>query len=234
MPYFRGFEEERGIVFDQDGFHEYSVCYKSINTEPIECLFLQDLTKCSFSMIDNKGVTVEHILVGMKALGKFHAISYAMKDQQPDKFTEIVSELQEHLFRHGHNSELAEAYNTAAMNVINSITDDKDAHLLGAVLKLYERDQYDIMVECVDGNAAEPHAVIIHGDMSSKNIMFQFNDKNIQHKACLIDWQVLRYASPVLDVLYYIFLNTTKELRGHNYNIYLKTYYESLSSHLTR
>lgn len=219
---------------DEDGFHEYSLCYKSIDAEPIECLFLQDLTKSSFSMIDKRAVTMDHILLVMQALGKFHAVSYAIKDQQPDKFSKLTSKLQEHIYRHGHNSDLAEAYNAAAMNVINSITDDKDVGLLEAVLRLYERDQYDIMVECVDGNAAEPYSVVIHGDMWSNNTMFQFNDANIPSRACLIDWQIARYASPVLDVLYYIFLSTTKELRGRNYNIYLKTYYDSLSCHLER
>ncbi|XP_055307283.1 uncharacterized protein LOC129571502 isoform X2 [Sitodiplosis mosellana] len=234
LPYFREFQEDRDILVNEDGFHEYCLCYKSIDAEPIECLFLQDLSKLSFSMVDKREVTVEHILLVMNLLGKFHAVSYAIKDQQPDQFSEIVNKLQEHIYRHGYSSDLTEAYNAAAMNVINSITDDQDVHLLEAVLRLYERDQYDIMVECVDGNAAEPHAVIVHGDMWSNNTMFQFNDANIPTKACLIDWQIARYASPVLDVLYYIFLSTTKELRGRNYNMYLKTYYESLSSHLRR
>ena len=185
-------------------------------------------------MVNKQEVTVDHILLVMQALGKFHAVSYAIKDQAPDKFSEMVNELQEHIYRQGYNSDLADAYNAAAMNVISSITDDRDAHLLEAVLRLYERDQYDIIVECVDGNAAEPHAIIIHGDMWSNNTMFQFNEENIPCKACLVDWQIARYASPVLDVLYYIFLSTTRELRGRNYNIYLKTYYESLSNHLKR
>lgn len=234
LPYFRQFQQERNIIVNRDGFHEHSLCYKSIEAEPMECLILQDLSKWSFSMVDKQEVTVEHILLVMQALGKFHAVSYAIKDQEPDKFSEMANELQEHIYRQGYNSDLVDAYNGAAMSVINSITDDKDAHLLEAVLRLYERDQYDIMVECIDGNAAEPHAIIIHGDMWSNNTMFQFNEKNIPCKACLVDWQIARYASPVLDVLYYIFLSTTRELRGRNYNIYLKTYYESLSNHLKR
>lgn len=234
MPYFRQFQEERNIIVDQDGFHEYSVCYKSIDTEPIECIFLEDLSKFSYSMIDKEELNVEHILLVMKALGKFHAISFAMKDQQPESFSEIVNELQEHVFGHGQNLELAEAYNTAAMNVINSINDDEDAPLLEAILRLYERDQYDLMLDCINGSEAEPHAVIIHGDMWSNNTMFQFDDTNIPSKACLVDWQISRYASPVLDILYYIFFNTTGEIRAHNYENFLETYYESLSSHLIR
>ncbi|XP_031625580.1 uncharacterized protein LOC116342201 [Contarinia nasturtii] len=186
-------------------------------------------------MINKDELTVEHILLVMKALGKFHAVSFAMKDQKPHHFRKnVVKNLGEHFYRHGHNLDLARMINGAAMNVINSITDDDDDDLLEAVLKLYEREQYDMMVNCVDGNEAEPYSVVIHGDLWSKNTLFQCNDENVPEKVCFIDWQMCRYASPVLDILYFIFLNTTRELRGRNYNIYLKTYYQSLSRHLIR
>lgn len=64
--------------------------------------------------------------------------------------------------------------------------------------------------------------------------MFKFNNKKQPKKTCLIDWQMSRYASPALDIAYYIFISTKRELRGRNYNIYLKTYHDSLSNHLIR
>lgn len=208
--------------------------YKSIDTELKECLFLQDLSRDNFAMVDKKAVTVEHILLVMKTLGKFHALSFALRNQQPEKFAEIISGLQETLFLHGYNQHLATLFNMAEMNVINSINDDQDAHLLDAVLRIYERNQFDIVVECVDGNACEPYSVVAHGDLWSNNTMFQCNEKNWPNNTCIIDWQMCRYASPALDILYYIFCSTTKELRGRNYNVYLKTYHESLSNHLLR
>lgn len=185
-------------------------------------------------MIDKNDLTVEHILLVMKALGKFHAVSLALKDQNPEKLSEIVNGLDEHLFRPGNTSGFATMFNQAAMTVINSISDEKDAHLLEAVLRLYERDQYDILIDCVNANENEPFSVVTHGDMWSNNSMFKTNNKNMPKKVCLIDWQMSRYASPALDITYYIFVSTTRELRRHNYNVYLKTYHESLSNHLIR
>lgn len=235
MPYFRNFQEARDVTVDTDGFHEYSLCYKSIDTESSECLFLQDLTSNQFSLSSKNEITVEHIMLVMKALGKFHAISFAMKDQKPEKFKNIiVKKLREHFYKHGCNLDVARMINGAAMNVINSITDDEDIDLLEAVLKLYEQEQYDMLVNCVNGNEAEPYAVVIHGDLWSKNTLFQYNDDNVPEKVCFIDWQMSRYSSPVLDILYHIFLNTTRELRRQNYNMYLNTYYDSLSNHLER
>ena len=50
----------------------------------------------------------------------------------------------------------------------------------------------------------------------------------------LLDFQIARYASPVLDVLYYVFCCTTKELRDEHYEDLLKIYHSSLSDFLKR
>lgn len=234
LPYFREFQESRNIVVKRDGFYEHSVCFKSIDEEPFECLFLQDLVERNYKMIDKNELTVEHILLVMKALGKLHAISLAAKDQQPEQFAEILSKLHENHFKHGYGSNLEALYNNSAMSVINAITDDKDIHLLNAVLKLYEQNQFDMIIDCVDANKSEPYSVVMHGDVWSNNTMFKNNKQNKPRKVCFIDWQMTRYASPALDIVYYIFLCTTRELRGRNYNIYLRTYHDSLSNHMIR
>lgn len=234
LPFFREFQESKNIDVNRDGFYEHSRCFKTIDAEPFECLFLQDLAEKSFEMIDKNDLTVEHILLVMKALGKFHAVSLALKDQNPEKFWQIANGLSEQHFRPGNNSAFASMFNNASMTVINSITEDKDAHLLEAVLRIYERDQYDIVIDCVNANENEPYSVVNHGDMWSNNAMYKNNNKNKPRKVNLIDWQMSRYASPALDIIYFIFVSTTRELRGHNYNIYLKTYHESLSNHLIR
>lgn len=165
MPYFRDFQVSRNIIVSTDGFFEYTQCYKSLDDEPFECLFLQDVSERGYEMINKDDLTVEHILLVMKALGKFHAISFALKDQQPEKFQDIVNGLREQHFKNGYNPELEMFCNSGAMIVLNAITDDSDAHLLEAVLKLYEQNQFDTMLNCVDGNEAEPYSVIVHGDM---------------------------------------------------------------------
>lgn len=65
--------------------------------------------------------------------------------------------------------------------------------------------------------------------------MFKYDEtgkivKNIR----LIDFQLARYSNPVLDLVYFIFTCTTRELRGRNYNIYLKTYHDNLCDSILR
>lgn len=49
-----------------------------------------------------------------------------------------------------------------------------------------------------------------------------------------LDFQIMRYASPVCDLMYYIFSCTTKSLRDKHYRDFIDTYYESLSRFIER
>lgn len=162
-------------------------------------------------MIHSGDITVEHILLVMKLIGKFHAISFALKEQQPEKFGELVSELREPIYKCGYNYEdIPIGFTNAAKNMINSITDDSDAHLLQALLKIYEKTQFETLCECIDGNAAEPFSVVTHGDMWLNNTMYEHDDEHRPINAVFIDWQLTRYSSPVLDLMYFIFVSVGK------------------------
>lgn len=45
-----------------------------------------------------------------------------------------------------------------------------------------------------------------------------------------MDWQVIRYISPAIDLLYNIFTSTDKALREKEYDNLLKVYHDSLSN----
>lgn len=44
-----------------------------------------------------------------------------------------------------------------------------------------------------------------------------------------MDWQIIRYVSPAIDLLYNIFTSTDKALRDNEYDNLITLYYESLS-----
>lgn len=66
-------------------------------------------------------------------------------------------------------------------------------------------------------------------------LIFPFNGQNKKPvDVRLLDWQISRYSSPVLDLVYYIFCCTTKPIRDQCYDELIKTYHTSLSKMLTR
>lgn len=51
---------------------------------------------------------------------------------------------------------------------------------------------------------------------------------------CFVDWQLSQYASPVLDIMFHLFLSTRKEFRDQNYADLLHIYYDSLCVTIAR
>lgn len=48
----------------------------------------------------------------------------------------------------------------------------------------------------------------------------------------LFDWQLARYASPAVDVLYFIFMSSDKPLRDQHYDHLIQAYHNSLREQL--
>lgn len=57
--------------------------------------------------------------------------------------------------------------------------------------------------------------------------MFQGSDK--PNEISFLDWQLLRVSSPVLDIVYFMYTSTHKELRDKHYETMLHIYYNALA-----
>lgn len=59
--------------------------------------------------------------------------------------------------------------------------------------------------------------------------VFFSHSQNIPDDVRFVDWQIIRYVSPAIDLSYNIFTSTDKPLRDAEYINLLKHYYQSLS-----
>lgn len=66
----------------------------------IRILFLEDLQLRGFVMWDRiKQLDFAHMSLSFRALGRFHALSFALRDQRPEDFMSKIATLKEPLFR---------------------------------------------------------------------------------------------------------------------------------------
>lgn len=229
----RQFEHSSGVD-EEKGFCEYPKYFKKISTEEVECIFLEDVSNNGFIELNQatQAVTVQHILLVMKVLGKFHASTLALKEQKQRIFNGMIGEFNE-INEKDRTTKWAKMLSSTPSFVIDAMAASPDTYVLNKILRFYERSQFDIVMECIDANVAEPFAVITHGDCWTKNTRFQYNERNLPVKTCLIDWKLSKYCSPVCDVVQFLFCSTTKQQRAAYYDTFLKAYYESLSHQLT-
>lgn len=220
---------------EEDGFKEYPKCYQTVDVDLNEGILLEDVSVRGFTMMDrrNGNVTADYVRLVMQSLGKFHAISFAVKDQQPNKFKELTSELDE-LFVRLDNEMLRQYFNVMADAVFKVLSEKDDALLWSKLKNLFKRDAIDIAADCLNVESTEPAAIITHGDMWQNNTMFKQEQNGKPTEVCLLDWQISRHTSPVIDIIYYLFACTTKSIRDAHYDEFLKIYHESVSSHIRK
>lgn len=80
---------------EENGFSECVRCFSSIRDDLCESLFLEDLKRRDFEMINprTESMSFDHVALLMRVIGKFHALSFALRDQQKEKFDELTSHL---------------------------------------------------------------------------------------------------------------------------------------------
>lgn len=183
-PMYEKFQAEKGIDVEKDGFHYKPACYRSLTEDMNEGLFLEDLKVPGFEMFDRfKEVTKEHVLKVMEALAKFHAISYALKDQKPellepykdmvDIFFQRDDESMEHIKVWFENLK-KQAY--AALDTMDN--DD----LKERARQELKQDFFTQIGASIDGKAAEPYTVLCHGDCWNNNIMYKYEVRVLKEK----------------------------------------------------
>ncbi|XP_040152163.1 uncharacterized protein LOC120893969 [Anopheles arabiensis] len=236
LPLLLKFQDEKALAKHLPRFDNVPRCYYAKTTlDSMESVvIMEDLRLQAYRMWDKANpVDFEHARLLMATLGRLHALSFAMKDQQPEEFAQCreFTDPMTKMLALDPKKTFPKMAASMCRRAIDTLEKD-DTYRRGKLELLQDRCVQEIEA-CVDANAAEPYAVIGHGDCWSNNVMFQYaEDNQTPSKIKLIDWQLSRYGSPVLDLVYFIFNCTDEEMRSHSYQRLLSIYYQSLSEHL--
>lgn len=158
-----------------NGFNEYAQCYSIIEKELSESLFLEDLRVNQFEMLDHRkeDLTFEHVALVMKALGKLHAISFALRDQQPEIFAKLTSNLEE-LYYRTDNEDFTIFLTAMGQRAINTLNERNLPKLVEKFARAIERGFAVTGAQCVVGKMAEPYTVLCHGRIILTLFLFYF------------------------------------------------------------
>ncbi|XP_062555327.1 uncharacterized protein LOC134220323 [Armigeres subalbatus] len=228
IPVMQEFQREMGITEEQNsGFFNVPRSYLThFDPESQEALILlEDLRNRDFSMWNKlEPINYEHAKLLLIQLGRFHALSLVMKSQRPDLFEPfkvpdvMVPTMEE-------NGQLVSMF-TTALDAAISILDPSEEKATFKMEAL-RNDFFTTLQNCVDPERAEPFAVLNHGDCWVNNLMYRYQD-GAPREVVLLDWQLVRYGSPVLDLLYFLFCCTDESLRERHFDELVRIYYTAL------
>lgn len=194
---------------------------------------MEDLTQFGFTSASRRdGVGLAECLECMKTIGRFHALSLAIKDQQPETFHFLVKHIEDTYYAPVHKpwyNNFIKVQIEIAKDAIGQEYGGTD--LERKVLKFFDCDLYDKM--CYFTHTRNQNSVINHGDCWMPNFLFRYDAAGAPISATMIDFQLTRYSSPALDISFFVYSCTSQALRESHYEDLLKAYHQSLSEMLT-
>ncbi|XP_052902739.1 uncharacterized protein LOC128310196 isoform X2 [Anopheles moucheti] len=210
-------------------FKDVDRCFVAYSDGVNDFVAMDDLGQYGYKTASRaKGVGLEECQRCMRSLGRFHALSLAMKEQEPDRFHEIAHQYVEETY---YDARLKSWYNNFLQVQIDIARDAMAREYPGTELerkmeKFFDCDMYDHMVYLT--HARNQNSVINHGDCWMPNFMFHDSSPAMR----MIDFQLARYSSPVLDISFFVYSCTSQALREAHYQDLLDAYYGGLAEML--
>lgn len=173
---YRELQEGNGVIPEENGFHEYPELYLALTDECHEMLFLEDLKEKHFEMIDHRTEPINFDLarLALTAIGKLHALSFALREKNPEKFAKFIKDIPEVIFHNQSSAAFKERFNSLKTTIFGLLKDD-ETDLRQRLEIAFGESLLDAMHQLVNGASARPYAVICHGDFWTNNILFRFN-----------------------------------------------------------
>ncbi|RZF41815.1 hypothetical protein LSTR_LSTR005277 [Laodelphax striatellus] len=164
----------------------------------------------------------DHCALAMKHIGMFHALSYAKKHEGCGNELKILSKKFISKQSKERLSALSEFYYLCGKRGVDPVVREGiSVEVLSEFLKNYD-DLFKFYYSLVD--AVEPEAVICHGDFCRNNIFFKYDEDGRPVSVKFYDLQTPAYTSPVIDLSFFLFMNTDQKLRDAHWDDLLLIY----------
>nr|CAD7426330.1 unnamed protein product [Timema monikensis] len=198
-------------------------------TKRPEIIILEDLSKLGFRVADRRrGMDLNHCTLALQALARFHALTTVLVAEEPG----MVENYPESYFSEDHrainNMYLPRTYESLSDIVggwpgFERFADKirgKSDHIIGTLNKL---------VKPKEG----AFNVLNHGDFWVNNMMFRYDEVTEEVKDIrLIDFQIIRYGSPALDLQCFLTTSPNDEVRETKVDQLLEEYHSALTDNL--
>ncbi|KAH8246507.1 hypothetical protein KR038_006591 [Drosophila bunnanda] len=204
-------------------------CYYSRN----DILVLEDLTKHYRHLKTSEIYTLNHYKLVLEHLAELHACSIAWEEKENLNIQENHKDVLIELLLSADNS-----WFITGLKAIVFLAARHPKYQNAEAQSFIQNKLYNLLNKSEEFVAPSKtiRNVLCHRDTWDRNILFQFEkDTSVLPKACcIVDFQLTKYCSPALDVLFLLYIVAPPEVREEIYEECLEYYHKSLESHLIR
>lgn len=173
LPTYVQFQKDKGLS-ESESFLSFPKCYAAIADEENEqfVVIMEDLRPKGFTMWPKaEPIALDHVRLFVEELGKFHGISFALKEQKPEFFNELRS-MKDLLGYFMTNENMKALWMVAYDRAIEALKDENHRKIVSDVKENMEK----IMMECVGEGVCDPFGAITHGDCWNNNLLYQYEN----------------------------------------------------------
>lgn len=207
-------------------------CFYADENPPIDSVIaLENIIKRGYCPPPSAyDVPLEYILPAIREIARFHTKGYIMKELQSDKFFDLVQQLQESRYDASWDKSKKLYINFPANRAVEYLRDQGYDAIFCDKMDAFLSDAYDtVMVKTSE--PVEPLATLCHGDFTLNNIFFK-TESDGQIRPMLIDFALLRYSTPVVDLSTFLYLSCSNETRKEHFFDIIRAYHDILKKHL--
>ncbi|XP_046749904.1 uncharacterized protein LOC124413400 [Diprion similis] len=187
---------------------------------------IEDLAPKGFTMADREnGLDLDHCLVAIRNLARFHAASVALLEKDPD----ALATYNKGLYRKNQTPLLINYLKGCVRSLANVTSDWRELspRISEKILKLSDV-VFDKGCEAVQFRKDE-FTVLNHGDLWINNILFVYDERCQPVNSIFVDFQLCYRGSPANDILYFIGTSPTDDVRVLHRELLLREYHTSLA-----
>ncbi|XP_055856519.1 uncharacterized protein LOC129919604 [Episyrphus balteatus] len=224
--YLREFEETYRSVGKEVTFGPKF--YKLKNDPGVEYVLLEDISPKGFKNVKRQdGLDTDHTKSVLKILAQLHAVSAVRFKQKGDYENSLmVSPFGEE------SRESLEAMMKPLLKILlKCFSKHKTGIKYLAKLKPIFDKTTEKYIEVGKLNL-DDFNVIVHGDLWTNNIMFRHNDEGKREETILIDYQMSRFATPVVDLFYFLLSSPSLDIKVECFDEFIQYYHDNLVENL--
>lgn len=168
VPAFTEFLAEKGI---EDGFQNVAKCYGSVEES---ILALENVKKRGYELCDKELVgNEEHIELVFRTYAKFHAISFAFKDQKAEEYSKLADGIMDLLagLSEEFDKQRVDVAKLAINDFLQKLDSRKDKFILDQSQLLTDK-LVEFSLEL--GKIKYTNPIIIQGDCWCNNMLFKY------------------------------------------------------------
>jgi hypothetical protein len=173
-----------------------------------DIVVLEDMVPLGFTPSAERVVLdYDHCVVALKLLARYHAVFYGLKKLETSRFHAFVKNIRLQNMGQSSPEDMSYFLKTMSYRAVMYLEgrQEMDQATLDRLKNRLEHAGQHI-VELMEPK--EPLAVLCHGDFCRNNILFCY-DSGKPCNAVFLDFQLVKYASPAIDLSLFMYLNTS-------------------------